>query len=160
MPAAPLTLRPRTHTEMAALRRLHRHDRDDAAQLRPAGRLPRADQRGALHARGAARDRVLGRHLRVPRAQAAQAPRGRDVLRPVRPDGAVRGAPVRARHEHRAARHRGRGGVARPGLRVGDLSDFFFFLSCTAKPIFISPNLSLFLCLWFGRLVFAFPLPF
>ena len=88
---------------MAALWYLHRHDRDDAAQLRPARRHGRADQRVALHRGRARRHRVLGGHLCLPLVAPAQSSGGGVVLRQVRADGAVGILGRGARDEHCAA---------------------------------------------------------
>ena len=66
-----------------------RYDLHHAFELHPAGRCARADRREPLHACRAARDRVLGGHLRVPRNQPEAAPRRGDVLRQVGSERAV-----------------------------------------------------------------------
>ncbi len=88
-PPPPLRTTDNQHAEMAALWHLHRHDRDDAAQLHPAGGHDRADQRVVLHRGCARRHCVLCDHLRLPLVALAQSPGGRDVLRQVWADGAV-----------------------------------------------------------------------
>ena len=122
--------------EMAALRHLHWHDRDDAAQLCAAGRQGRPHQRGALHARGAGSHRILGGDLCVPRVEVASPRRRGALLRQVRSDGPV-GVPNRcAGCEHCAEVERD-GGVDR---FVVYLSNIPFSLDVVAPPVSDTPR--------------------
>lgn len=122
--------------EMAALRHLHWHDRDDAAQLCAPGRQGRPHQRGALHARGAGGHRLLGGDLRVPRVEAAPARRRGALLRQVRSDDPV-GVPDRCAGCEHCVEVERNGGVDRS---VAYLSNIPFSVDVVAPPVSDTPR--------------------